>query len=103
MFSPFLGLNLLEGVAFSCFRHFFALLLHLSLVVGEISSEEFGGWRGGKLGPSYFPRCVSLGLGLQQLLKSRHWLTLYPHGFWDGIIFLGMTCRHGRKVAEITS
>ena len=81
MFSPFLGLNLLGGVEFSFFHHFFALLLHLSLVVDEINSEEFNGWRSGKLGLSSFPRGVSLGLGLQQLLKSRHWLTLYPHGF----------------------
>ena len=43
MFSPFLGLNLLGGVAFSCFHYFFALLLHLSLVVDEIRSEEFDG------------------------------------------------------------
>jgi len=70
LFGPLLGLNLLEGVAFSYFHHLFTLLFPLPLMVGRIKSEGLGGWKGGKPSLGCLPRCVSPNLGLQQLLES---------------------------------
>ena len=103
LFTSPLELNLFREETLPSFHCFRTFLIPFSLVVRRIRLGRQKGWRRGKLSLSSLLRCLALRLRLHDIQKTSFGLMLYPHGFWDGRTFLGVICRRGNKVAEVTS